>query len=486
MYNTPNKSPRSPRRPHIDDTPIQELIQVVDVTPVDQWSKRTTAFAKLVDLIPQSTTATASDEPPEHWYNSPKTLRHLHRPIGALLKDSRSTVVKRTCESCAILFEKCGPDARYLLKDIMPAVMAVHAQTVHVIRTYVQNMLCEALPQVPCKAVMPLWLDRLKSDKSRTVREACALYIIVALETWNDPTYLTREIWSQVGNSMVRSLRDPNPVVREYVKQGLQVFQTERPDIWDAVVQDPSGPAARDPKLRRFLMKMKASDGGSMAGDELSVASRGSMASLASNRSSTRRPATTNRAQRGLGPPMRVTTGAIAKRTSPREPMEPPIQSPISPVSMHTARSNTNNGAPQLSFETMVTPEETPSAGVQELKREASLRRSRRSDIMKDRWSKSNLLENGETTTPELEHTTIARKLLRAHKKSVDGIMEIIRLEMDTLEDFEKSMRKKHVSEDEVLTYFEALGLCLDRRGKISKDLQDALDGASGADADEV
>jgi hypothetical protein len=111
---------------------------------------------------------------------------------------------------------------------------------------------------------------------------------------------------------------------------------------------------------------------------------------------------------------------------------------------------------------------------------------------MKDRWSKSNsnLLENGEqqdTTTPALEpeHTAIARKLLRAHKKSVDGIMEIIRLEMDTLEDFEKSMRRKHVSEDEVLTYFEALGLCLDRRGKISKDLQEAMDGASGgADAD--
>lgn len=490
MYNTPHKSPRSPRarQTPVDDGAIQELVRIIDTTPVDQWSKRTNAFESLVASIPQSTALH-----PDEWFNSPKALRHLAPPIGYLLKDSRSTVVKRTCESCTILFEKCGGDARYLLKDIMPAILGVHAQTVQVIRTYVQSMICEALPQVPCKAVMPLWLERLKVDKSRTVREACALYLIVSLDAWNDNDdgYLTREIWSQVGGSMVRSLRDPNPVVREYVKQGLELFQTAKPDIWDAVISDPSGPASRDPKLRRFLQKM-GEDSSSIA-DDLSVASRGSMASLASNRSSRssqRHKATSSSSSSarprggGLGPPMRVTAQRSPRRSRASRSVAE------SPVSTQHPTTATNTIGEQFSFETTEEAVESPfMAGVHELKRQASEKRSRRSSLMKDRWSRSNSnLEpsdaNGEqeqvALKAEPEHMAIARKLLRAHKKSVDGIMEIIRLEMDTLEDFEKSVRRKNVSEDDVLTYFEALGLCLDRRGKVSKSLADAMDTASG------
>jgi len=101
---------------------------------------------------------------------------------------------------------------------------------------------------------------------------------------------------------------------------------------------------------------------------------------------------------------------------------------------------------------------------------------------MKDRWSRSssNILpllgdEQESVIQKEPEHQEIARKLLGAHKKSVDGMMETIRLEMDTLEDFESSEK----TEEAVLTYFEALGLCLDRRAKLGKVLQTVMDDVS-------
>lgn len=79
------------------------------------------------------------------------------------------------------------------------------------------------------------------------------------------------------------------------------------------------------------------------------------------------------------------------------------------------------------------------------------------------------------TALQEPEHLSIGRKLLAAHKRSVDAMMEIIRLEMDTLDDFESS----DMTEDEVLTYFEALVLCLDKRARVAKKLQSAMDDAS-------
>jgi hypothetical protein len=460
MYATPRKQVVSPRRgAAIDDHVIQEFVRVMDETPADQWTKRTNAFSTLLSHIPHDIYVD------DQWFSNPKTLRHLSSPISSLLKDSRSTVVKRTCENCAELFEKCGTTARYLLKDLMSAIMAVHAQTVQVIRTYVQNMVCDALPKVPCKAVMPVWLDRLKSDKSRTVREACAIYLTVALDSWKDEeSYLTRDIWTQVGSCMIRSLRDPSPSVRDYAKQGLDVVRVTQPDLWEQLIRDPEGIATKDPKLKRFLLKMGSEDD-----DDLSVASRGSTASLASNRSR-RAPPTRPRAPPrglGLGPPLRINTAAV--KQSPAKNRVRSSQSPLH-----------QNGGRKLLPES---PGESPFvAGVSELKRQASVTRSRRSSIMKDRWSRSssNILpllgdEQESVIQKEPEHQEIARKLLGAHKKSVDGMMETIRLEMDTLEDFESSEK----TEEAVLTYFEALGLCLDRRAKLGKVLQTVMDDVS-------
>jgi hypothetical protein len=463
MFGTPRKSSGTspPSRVVIDDTAIQEFVRVMDATPTDQWNKRTNAFSALVSLIPDTV------EGDEEWFSNAKTLRHLASPLSSLLKDSRSTVVKRTCENCTVMFQRCGPIARYLMKDIMPAVMAVHAQTVQVIRTYVQTMISDALVHVPCKAAMPIWLEKLKTEKSRTVREASAIYLLIAIENWD----LTRDIWIQVAQGLLRSLRDPSPLVREYVKQGLHIVRLLQPDLWDTLLCDPS--VTKDMKLKRFLMKLGADDDD----DVSSIASRGSLASLASNRSTSMSvgggagvalaPRLRGGNGGGLGPPLRVTTAAAKSPTNPtRNRARSPTLSPIEP----------RNGVDVVRDKTFV-------AGVAALKRQASETRSRRSTVMKDRWSRSSssLLQGEEQDEVpiipqhEPEHLNIARELLEAHKKSVDGMMAIIRLEMDTLDDFESSSK----TEEEVLTYFEALVLCLEKRAKCANELQLAMDAVS-------
>jgi len=444
------------RRSQIDDTPIQDFLTYLEKTPADRWAKRADAFEKLVASIPIPTNMHGSNK----WFSDPRILRHLAIPIGTLLKDSRSTLVKRSCETCSQLWNKCGLDARYLLKDIMPVILGVHAQTVQVIRTYVQNMVSEALTKVPCKAAMPLWLERLKTDKSRTVREACAFYLTIGMESWKDDEgYLTTDIWKQVGSGMIRSLRDPSPSTREYVKQGLEIVRTNRPDLWEQIIYDPSGQALKDPKLMRFLEKFGADDTNTAA-DDLSVLSRGSLASVQSQRSQRSRGGSryNSGTRRGIGPPMRVTAHNM-KQPPPMYPPRPKVSS--------------------------------ISEGVQELFKEASKRRSRRSVLMQDQWSRT---LNGDGCTQddqtpamgavktEAGHHVIARKLLIAHKKAVDGMMEIIRLEMDALEDFESDLanaNSEKPSEDDVLTYFEALNLCLTKRSTVAKELNDAMDGLS-------
>ena len=202
----------------IPEGPIREFTALIEDLPVDAWQKRTTAMQNLVMSIPEGSQYLESVA----WYNSPAILRHLAIPIGDLLKDPRSTVVKRVCASLTLLFNRCQTDARYLFKDIMPTILSVHAQTVQVIRQAVQTMIVEAIAEVPCKMVMPLWMERLKVDKSRTVRDACALYLGQALENWTEERYLSQDIWLQVGSTLVRSLRDPSPNVRNHAKRPIQ------------------------------------------------------------------------------------------------------------------------------------------------------------------------------------------------------------------------------------------------------------------------
>jgi hypothetical protein len=77
------------------------------------------------------------------------------------------------------------------------------------------------------------------------------------------------------------------------------------------------------------------------------------------------------------------------------------------------------------------------------------------------------------------EHIKIAHQLLEAHKVQVDQVMEVLKVEMDALKDFELILLEKgprRPTEEEVLEYFESLGLCLEQRTKAGQILQRKMD----------
>lgn len=541
---TPLKSP--PKSAHIDDGPITAFSLVIETVPAEEWQKRTNALQQLVSGIPDEIQGVDTA-----WYNSPKYIRHLAIPLSDLLKDARSSVVKRACDSCAELFDKCGSNARYLFKDLMPTILGAHAQTVQVIRNAVLEMVTTSLPKVPCKSVMPLWLERLKSDKSRTVREACAVYLSLALESWTEEGYLTSDIRFQVGTSLIRAVRDASPSVRTEAKRGVDHIRLSQPEVWHRLLHDHDGPAANDPKLKRLLLRMSNEE----SLDSLSVASRGSYASqrqMFPPRSHAVRPSRpvptavvfddSNQHQdrsalsqrSGLGPPLRVNNAPFGSTVkSPHRQTRPPVNGRSSP---HQQRYKV--GSPRRIFsseierqasgerldidkskwspspnldivtaETLTTvdtsAEEEPAlmfddegpfiASVNELKKQAMGRRSRRSSILQERLlrqsssnlrSSSNLFEDSEQSNPvsesPAEQLQIAQQLLEAHRNHVDKIMETLRMEMDALKEFEllviDESKPTRPTEEEVLDYFESIGLCLDQRTASGKELQREMD----------
>ena len=573
MYTSPRHIVRgspSYRSSQIPEGPIHDFATIIENTQPEDWQRRTSAFLALVNTIPSGSEYSNG----QAWYNSPPILRHLANPLSTLLSDARSTVVKRACEYCTDLFGKCQADARYLLKDIMPTILAVHAQTVQVIRTYVQNMMVETMSVCPCKMCMPMWLDRLKSDKSRSVREACCFYLGNGLSEWTEPGYLTKEIWMQVGAALIKALRDSAPGVRNNARRGTETVFQLQPAIFEKLMQDTD--LTRDMRVKKLLVKIQ---NGETVGDDISVASSryggggrsvggGSVTSRKSAMSgrvggSTRNtkasspgylrgtprggaggggfnrpigiprtigvstPSTENDnavKQRGLGPPVRVNSsvpfrGAVnsppkISRRSGAEP-QPPTNGAngVSPTSIVTT-----DKALGASFDSQDTVDsEMPViASIDELKQAAAAksRSSRRSTMLIERMHSASsnreeddalvsshrsegvvdailgLSANGDgggdvgniQNVDLAEHTKIAHATLEAHKGHVDQIMEILKVEMDALKEFELVLLEqgpRRPTEDEVLEYFESVGLCLEQRTKAGSQLQKKLDSIS-------
>lgn len=576
MFRSPTGARASPRIPknQIPDGPIQDFTHIIETTAPEEWQRRTTAFMKLVASIPVGSDYTAR----ESWYNSPATLRHLALPLSDLLKDPRSSVVRLACESTDELFAKCQGDARYLLKDIMPTVLQVHASTVHIIRNYVQATIVDALTVVPCKMAMPVWLDRLKNDKSRTVREACALYLSTAVAEWTEEGYLTREIYQQVGAALIKALKDASPAVRQNAKKGLEHLYALQSDLFDEIVAS-DRTLTRDFRIQKLLNRIRA--GEAVGDDNMSVASRSSRVSTASAPVRGFRTGTNNN-NRGLGggvgggigsgrrflglPARRVVGGRPSNGSSSGSPtnvrdgipstigVASSIPSPIDSKGQRTTTSTngggsalgglgpprrvaaTNSSTNGIETETQrlhspvndMTPEKEglqnsfdsaetdaselkPITNTQQLKEVVkSMGPSRRkSSLLHDRLfhSSSNgglatvrddsersltesssinmmdvayLPEEEIATHPNLpEHTKIAHQLLEAHKLHVDQVMEVLKVEMDALKDFELILLEegpRRPSEEEVLEYFESLGLCLEQRTKAGMILQKKMD----------
>ena len=651
MYSPASRSPVNKNlRRQVSEGPIADFVALIEDTLAANWQKRSAAFQKLIETIPENA---HEIEIGSKWYSTPATLRHLAISIGELLKDPRSTVVKRTCLGLTTLFERCKVNARYLFKDLMPTVLSVHGQTVQIIRQAVENMILEIIPEIPCKMVMPLWMERLRIDRSRTVRDACALYLGHALDHWSEEGYLTDEIWFQVGRTFLGSVRDPSPNVRTYAKQVLEQIERSHPSVFDQLLNDEDGPAGKDMKLHRWLKSLGQAVSAADVAEDLSVASRFSYNSDMKIRSQTANAAfspaqklshSRNQEENtiipnsiSLKPIARSSGGSVgssasqrrsngsvsndspSRATPPRVPSSKrtPVKSihedptgsykgtgpdqnealtddedddlfkqksneteesvPSFPSNLDlsswrkTIQSSVESSKGDLRYQqyltsppgrkaestvTASTPE-TPQAfqpsaatvnalangddnqddgeqeggtrisNVETLKK-FSKRRSRSSLLIQERLRVSSSVsmeddEYGQNTgviqkrsdeennipnpepaptssskppifpgvkgapasiTPASqqapEHMVIAIRLLKAHKEHVDTIMETLRIEMDTLRDFDQLLEEAgRPTEEEVLDYYESVGLCLEQRSAAGAKLQVELDRVS-------
>jgi archaellum component FlaD/FlaE len=578
IYSTPGRR-STPRHKPLPEGEIHDFCHLIENTPVDKWQIRSDAFERIVKQIPTGTAYTEGDA----WYNNPPILRHLAIPISDLLKDARSTVVKRTCASLTKLFNRCQSDARYLFKDLMPTILSVHAQTVQVIRQAVQAMIEESIPEVPCKSIMPFLMERLKIDKSRTVRDACALYLGICLRSWTEEGYLTDEIWLQVARCFLASIRDPSPPVRSYAKANLAYIQSAKPDLFLYLIQD----GTKDLKLQRWLESLGRNGGDGNPNEDLSVISKnsynsdiriravGSIFRSGPSQGNFPRPRQVRSEElnyrsdhdsvSGNSVPTSIAVGpsesahqSVASRVKPLGNLGPPVRRQVAPAASFSPEPKAPLLPPSLIQVASAAPEwlHLPSdlgqqqhsqtiqthaeateegpfiASMQELKRHASKRRSRSSLLMKERFrtsqSSSQLgstlepilvddhdddvtvrqigstqteLSNEENEVPNPprtaesyqksassatsvasfnaapEHMAIAIRLLRAHKTHVDSIMETLRIEMDALRDFDKLLEEAgRPNEDEVLDYFESVGLCLEQRTASGSTLRREMD----------
>jgi CLASP N terminal len=588
QYQTPGRRhlvhPNS-RSPVIAEDAIVDFCQVIDSTPTEDWPKRVQALEDLVTSIPDGSAYLQSPG----WYNTPVVLSHLALPIQELLKDARSTVVRRVCVALTTLFNKCQSDARLLFKEIMHTVLHVQGQTVQVIRSAVRTLISEAIPEVPCKSVMPLWMERLKSDKSPAVRDACALFLGLALQHWSSETgYLTDDIFLQVGQVLLHTLRDPSPTVRQHTKAALIHMVRHHPERYERLIQDPNGPASKDMKLQQWLRSLGSAS--AVPPDDLSVASKYTFQSesrwattkaavqvarissprvfedeVVANRTpvpfsiavtttktsspqavdplvAQRRitaaapfsqvvqsPAPVASSQRRAPPP------AAQVGTPPRAPVATTTKAPHLPPSPQSQTysalalqksndaddeddaalfeySESNHGAVE---EEEISPF---IASMHELKKHASRRRSRNSLLMVERFrasssviaatkideaptGSSSEMENhpiantssrvvvqkddtlSKTHRPP-EHIVLAIRLLRAHKSHVDQIMETLKLEMDTLRDFDRLLEEPgRPTEDELLQYYESIDLCLRQRLQANKTLRQEMDRISAGES---
>ena len=256
----------------IDDEPVQSFISNLStISAPDEWRERMECLQELVESIP-SADILPSVGGVTPWYRSPLTLRRLHVPLSALLADARSVVAKQVTKNVAELVESCsrvascegsnsvGDPCRYLLKDLLPAVIALHGQTVSIIKGYAKAMMERIIIACRFKSGLPVLLEKLRKDKSKDVREACVNYISLVITHWSGTqtggkkSYLTLDICNHLGNGLARAMSDPSQVVRKESRIAFEVYRQKYPKLWSEIVHRPDGPVSKDARLKKGIL----------------------------------------------------------------------------------------------------------------------------------------------------------------------------------------------------------------------------------------
>ena len=498
----------------IDDESINVFISALDTLPKDEWRARTLAFESLIEAMPgPGSTPSYVGSGIVPWYKSYTALRRLCNPIASLLLNARSTVVKHTCQHLAFLVQRVrdanpvnADTPKYLLKDLLPTILALHAQTVNVIRGYALEMMTIIIPLCRFKSGLPVLLERLRKDKSRDVREACVRYLKLIVKHWSaqgdespmDQDYLTPNICMHIGNGLARALMDQGQGVRMEARNAFELYRSRYPDLWGKIVNKKDGILSKDARLKKSVMNAAARKDNSDGNDDVhdyypsydegedydakTMKSEGSKGSLNSWNSSTsfmsknskagfRATVRSASATRGLrGPSMRTNNGNL-----------PPASKRPTPVQRSTSNGN---GTGRRKPSGAMSPVPTPAPPVPDA---VSLKAGTSAGSPLSSLGHAAADDDGGSMGKKpSENYLISNQLLAAHKNYIDELMESLRTEMNTVRDFETVLVQSQSNpnnaglygptEDEVLRYYEAVYSYLDKGAENSVKLRNEME----------
>lgn len=494
----------------IDDDAIVKFVAAIESLPADEWRARTMAFESLIDSIPKPNDPPAyigSDITP--WYKSHVTLRRLFKPLSSLLLDARSTVAKHTCQHMASLVSRIkalnppySDTCKYLLKDLLPTVLALHAQTVKVIRGYTFEMMNIIIPLCRFKSGLPILLERLRKDKSRDVREACIKYLRLVVKHWarevtidadddeesalkaKQQDYLTPSICLHLGNGLARALMDPSQEVRKEAKHAFEIFRHRYPSIWNDIVQKRDGILSKDQRLKKSIINAAIqadaegrTEDSNYAIDEgedydgKSIQSNGSRSSWHSKDSFASRTSRTSRNGGKTGfrdanprrsnslPRSRPTSAGSGGLNGP--PKRNPMNGSERPPQVRNGRISANQTSSTSRLESSKQSSNVSSKSTASINKNktgspgpsvsnsplesSSMGQSEMNKESRNPSTISPFFEITNSTSSLSDHSTkpdenfrVASQLLAAHKSYIDELMEGLRAEMNTVREFEE------------------------------------------------
>lgn len=493
----------------IDHAPIDTFITTLDNLHKDEWRARTMAFEALVETLPKP--GADPDYSPNSgimpWYKSYTALRKLSEPISSLLLNARSTVVKHTTQHLVMLVtsvkENNPPNSdmcKYLLKDLVPTILAMHGQTVKIIRNYALDAMTTIIPLCRYKSGLPVLLERLRKDRSRDVREACVIFLRLIVQHWSgDPSnteekqeYLTKNICNHIGNGLARALMDPSQNVRAEARLSFEKFRLRYPKLWEDIVQKPDGILSKDLRMKKSLLAAAAKagdDGGDIDEyypsydegedyDAKTLGSVGSKGSLNSWKSNSSFVSQSSKHTAGFRAAARSTSRSRNPRPSVRSSNGslPPVskRTPGPPSERNSSKGSvgSNNGANRKTPATR----KVPSVVQENAENQPPVR-----------------LPKIIPGTKPTENYNVSNQLLTAHKLYIDDLMESLRAEMSIVRDFETLLVQSQnnpdehgsygPSEDDVLQYYEAVYAHLDKGVESSSKLRSEMERISDNNA---
>jgi hypothetical protein len=201
-------------------------------------------------------------------YMQPKELHRLVPTFRKLFADLRSQVVKAACTNLTILCEKSGNHARFLIRDLIPDIIDLHRQTVKVMHGYALSCLLSVIHHTTlCTKGLTVLLQESRCSKSKDVRCACVRYLheVIAVTTHSGTTTTNNnniidnnssnvrnaEI---IGKTLAKALLDPSQQVRIEARLAFDTFRTKYPELWEKLVVNEETCVIKDVRLQKSLV----------------------------------------------------------------------------------------------------------------------------------------------------------------------------------------------------------------------------------------